>query len=420
MNQTHPFVLRSIAAAAALATTLLAAVPAQAQTRDEALMSAATAEKSAVIATLEKLVNIETGTGNAEGLAAYANLLEDEMKKLGFQVTRHKAAGDAVGDNLVGMRQGKGGKNILLQSHMDTVYLKGILDKAPFKIEGNKAYGPGIADDKGGNAVVLHTLKLLRERGFDDYGTLMVLFNTDEEKGSFGSRDLIQAEAAKADYVLSFEPTCAGQEKFSLGTSGIAYVFADIKGRASHAGAAPEQGVNALVEAADLVLRTQDIDDKAKSLRFNWTIEKAGNVSNIIPAEAHLQADMRYARVEDFDAAIKTLEEKARQKRLPDAEVKITVKKGRPAFNAGAGGKALVDKAAAFYQEAGGEVGIEPRTGGGTDAAYAARSGKPVIESLGLPGFGYHSDKAEWVDIDAIPRRLYMAARLVMDLAQAE
>ena len=116
----------------------------------------------------------------------------------------------------------------MLQSHMDTVYLKGILDKAPFKVEGNKAYGPGIADDKGGNAVVLHTLKLLRERNFDDYGTITVLFNTDEEKGSFGSRDLIQAEAAKADYVLSFEPTSAGKETFSLGTSGIAYVLAEV------------------------------------------------------------------------------------------------------------------------------------------------------------------------------------------------
>ncbi|MEO9102941.1 MAG: glutamate carboxypeptidase [Burkholderiaceae bacterium] len=414
MNTTKPFVRRSIAAA--LATTLLAAVPVHAQTRDEALMSAATAEKSAVIGTLEKLVNIETGTGNAEGLAAYATLLESELQKLDFQVTRHKAAEGKVGDNLVGTRKGKGGKNILLQSHMDTVYLKGILDKAPFKVEGDKAYGPGIADDKGGNAVVLHALKLLRERGFEDYGTITVLFNTDEEKGSFGSRDLIQSEAAKVDYVLSFEPTAAGDEKFSMGTSGIAYVLAEIKGKASHAGAAPEKGVNALVEAADLVLRTQDIDNKDKGLRFNWTIEKAGNVSNIIPAEATINGDMRYALVEDFNAAVKTLQQRAQQKRLPEAEVKITVTKGRPAFNAGEGGKALIDQAVAIYKEAGGNVGVEPRTGGGTDAAYAGLTNKAVIESLGLPGFGYHSDKAEYVDLESIPRRLYMATKLIMNL----
>ena len=416
--KTSPIAVRAIAAAVA-AMTIMAA-PSHAQTKDDALLAAATAEKPAVVATLEKLVNIETGTGNAEGLATYSKLLEERLKDLGFEVTRHKAVGDVVGDNLIATKKGKGGKNILLMSHQDTVYLKGILEKAPFKVEGNKAYGPGIADDKGGTAVILHSLKLLKDRGFEDFGTITVLQNTDEEKGSFGSRDLIQSEAAKADYVLSFEPTTAGKEEFSLGTSGIVYVFADIKGKASHAGAAPEQGVNALVEAAALVLRTQDIDDKAKGLRFNWTIEKAGNVSNIIPAEASLRADMRYAKVEDFEAAIKKLEEEAQKKRLPEADVKIRITKGRPAFNAGEGGKALVEKAQAYYKEAGGEVGVQERTGGGTDAAYASLSGKPTIESLGLPGYGYHSDKAEWVDLDAIPRRLYMTGRMIMDLGQGK
>ena len=416
--KTSPIAVRAIAAAVAAMTIM--AVPSHAQTKDDALLAAATAEKPAVVVTLEKLVNIETGTGNAEGLATYSKLLEERLKDLGFEVTRHKAVGDVVGDNLIATKKGKGGKNILLMSHQDTVYLKGILEKAPFKVEGNKAYGPGIADDKGGTAVILHSLKLLKDRGFEDFGTITVLQNTDEEKGSFGSRDLIQSEAAKADYVLSFEPTTAGKEEFSLGTSGIVYVFADIKGKASHAGAAPEQGVNALVEAAALVLRTQDIDDKAKGLRFNWTIEKAGNVSNIIPAEASLRADMRYAKVEDFEAAIKKLEEEAQKKRLPEADVKIRITKGRPAFNAGEGGKALVEKAQAYYKEAGGEVGVQERTGGGTDAAYASLSGKPTIESLGLPGYGYHSDKAEWVDLDAIPRRLYMTGRLIMDLGQGK
>ena len=404
------------AMAAVLAMAFMAST-AWAQKRDNVLFQAATDEQPALIKTLEKLVNLETGTGDAEGLAAAGQYLEGELKNLGFTVTRHKSAGLVVGDNIVGKLKGRGGKNLLLMAHMDTVYPKGTLAKAPFRIEGDKAYGPGIADDKGGNAVILHTLKLLiKDYGVRDFGTITVLFNTDEEKGSFGSRDLIQEEAKQADYVLSFEPTSAGDEKLSLGTSGIAYVQVNITGKASHAGAAPELGVNALVEASDLVLRTMDIDDKSKNLRFNWTIAKAGNVSNIIPASATLNADVRYARNEDFDAAMKTLQERAQQKKLPEADVKVLITRGRPAFNAGEGGRKLVDKAVAFYKEAGGTLGVEERTGGGTDAAYAALSGKPVIESLGLPGFGYHSDKAEYVDISAIPRRLYMAARLIMDL----
>jgi len=407
-------------AVAALLATAFVAPAAWSQTRDQALFAAATAEKPAVIQTLEALVNIETGTGDAEGLASAGNYLEQQLKALGFTVTRSKSAGIVVGDNIVGKLKGKGGKNLLLLSHMDTVYLKGILAKAPFRVEGDRAYGPGIADDKGGNAVIVHTLKLLKDRGFQDFGTITVLFNTDEEKGSFGSRDLIQEEAAKADYVLSFEPTGAGKEDLSLGTSGIAYVQVNITGKASHAGAAPELGVNALVEASDLVLRTMDIDDKAKGLRFNWTIGKAGAVSNIIPASATLNADVRYARNEDFDAAMKTLEQKAQQKKLPEADVKVLITRGRPAFNAGEGGRKLVDKAVGYYKEAGGELAIVERTGGGTDAAYAALAGKPVIESLGLPGFGYHSDKAEYVDTSAIPRRLYMASKLIMDLGQGK
>jgi glutamate carboxypeptidase len=353
-------------------------------------------------------------------MVAMAQLLETELRAVGATISRHPAAAGRVGDNLVGRIRGTGGKRLLLLAHMDTVYEKGTLAKAPFRVEGNRAYGPGIADDKAGIAVILHTLGLLQARGFKGYGEIVVLFNTDEEKGSFGSRDLIQQLAAQADYVLSFEPTSATRENVTLGTSGIAYVEARVKGLASHAGAAPEQGVNALTEAADLILRTQGLDDKASGLRFNWTVAKAGTVSNIIPDEAVVNADVRYARDEDFDAAMHKLQRDAQKKRLEKSEVQINITRGRPAFNAGVGGKALVDKALAIYREVGGELAVIERTGGGTDAAYAALAGKPTIESLGLPGFGYHSNQAEYVLTDAIPRRLYLAARMMMDLGQGK
>ena len=165
---------------ATLLGAALLAPAAWAQKRDNVLFEAATNEQPAVLKTLEQLVNIETGTGNAEGMESAGRYFEAELKALGFSVTRHKAAGLAVGDNIVGKLKGRGGKNLLLMSHMDTVYLKGTLAKAPFRIEGNKAYGPVIADDKGGNAVILHTLKLLMTFGFREFGSITVLFNTDE------------------------------------------------------------------------------------------------------------------------------------------------------------------------------------------------------------------------------------------------
>ena len=394
---------------------------AQAQTRDDALLASATAEQPAVVKTLERLVNIETGTGNAEGMTAMSQLLEDELKAIGATVTRSKAEGNAVGDNLVGVIKGEGGKNLMLMAHMDTVYVKGTLAKAPFRVEGVRAFGPGIADDKGGIAMVLHTLRMLKSKGFDGFGQITVLFNTDEERGSFGSRTLIREQAKQHDYVLSFEPTLAMKEMLTLGTAGIVYYKVNIKGLAAHAGANPEMGVNAMVEASDLVLRTMDLDDKSRDLRFNWTVGSAGQVSNIIPDEAKLEANIRYARQADLDGLLKTLEERIQgKKRLPKSEIKITVDYGRPAFEAGTLGKALVNRAVAIYKEIGADMTVVDRTGGGTDAAYAALDGTPVIESLGLPGFGYHSNQAEYVMIDSIPRRLYLASRMIMDLAQGK
>ncbi|MEY2953417.1 MAG: hypothetical protein RLZZ401_1504 [Pseudomonadota bacterium] len=389
----------------------------QAQARDEALLATATAAQPAVVKTLERLVNIETGTGNAEGLSAMAQLLEAELKALGATVTRSPAVAGVVGDNIVGRMEGKGTRRIMLMAHMDTVHVKGALEKSPFRVEGNRAFGPGIADAKGGIAVILHSLAVLKARGFNDYAHITVVFNTDEERGSIGSRDLIRASAKEHDVILSFEPNVAIREMMTLATSGIATARVKVTGKAAHSGANPEQGVNAMVEAADFMLRTLDLDDKDKAFRFNWTVGTMGTVPNIIPEVTTVDANIRYTRNEDLMAAVKALEERAAKPRLAGAQIKVELIMGRPAFVANAEGRRLVDKAVAIYKEVGPEMVIIPVVGGGTDAAYAALDGRPVLEGLGLPGFGYHTTQSEYVMIDAIPRRLYLASRLIMDLA---
>jgi glutamate carboxypeptidase len=388
--------------------------------KNEALLAIATAEQPAVVKTLERLVNIETGTADAPGLAAMGSFLDTELKALGATVTRSKAAEGVVADNIVGRFEGKGSRKIMLMAHMDTVYARGTLEKAPFRIEGNRAFGPGIADAKGGIAVILHTLKLLKTQGFNDYSTITVLFNTDEERGSLGSKDLIRSLAKEHDAILSFEPNLALRESMILATSGGASVRATFKGKAAHSGVNPEAGVNAMVEAADFILRTLDLDNQSKAFRFNWTVGTGGKTHNIIPDEAVIEANLRYSNPEHLSEAMKVLEERAAKPRLEGSQINVKLNMGRPAFNAGVEGRRLVDKAIAIYKDVGPEMVILPITGGGTDAAYAAMDGKPVLEGLGLPGFGYHSTQAEYVLIDSIPRRLYLASRLVMDLAQGK
>jgi glutamate carboxypeptidase len=388
--------------------------------KDTTLFAAATAEQAATLKTLERLVNTETGTGNAEGMTAMAQFLEAELKSMGATVERHKAVGAVVGDNIVASLTGKGSRRILMMAHMDTVYPVGTLAKSPFRTEGNRAFGPGIADAKGGIAVILHTLRLIKLRGFDDFSTISVLFNVDEERGSLGSSELIRATAAQHDVVLSFEPNLALRESMVFATSGAATVRATVKGKPAHSGVNPEAGVNAMVEAADFVLRTLDLDNIDKAFRFNWTVGTAGKTPNIIPDEAVIDANVRYLNPEHLTTAMKILEDRAAKPRLLGSQISVQLLMGRPAFNADVEGRRLIDKAIAIYKEVGPEMVILPVTGGGTDAAYAAQSGKPVIEGLGLPGFGYHSTQAEYVLIDSIPRRLYLASRLIMDLAQGK
>jgi glutamate carboxypeptidase len=388
--------------------------------KDTTLFAAATAEQAATLKTLERLVNTETGTGNAEGMTAMAQFLEAELKSMGATVQRHKAVGAVVGDNIVASLTGKGSRRILMMAHMDTVYPVGTLAKSPFRTEGNRAFGPGIADAKGGIAVILHTLRLIKLRGFDDFSTISVLFNVDEERGSLGSSELIRATAAQHDVVLSFEPNLALRESMVFATSGAATVRATVKGKPAHSGVNPEAGVNAMVEAADFVLRTLDLDNIDKAFRFKWTVGTAGKTPNIIPDEAVIDANVRYLNPEHLTTAMKILEDRAAKPRLLGSQISVQLLMGRPAFNADVEGRRLIDKAIAIYKEVGPEMVILPVTGGGTDAAYAAQSGKPVIEGLGLPGFGYHSTQAEYVLIDSIPRRLYLASRLIMDLAQGK
>ena len=412
---------RPLFKAPTVALLLLAAVVSSSvcsQTRDDSLLAAATAEQASVLKTLEQLVNIETGTGNEEGIAASGRYLESRLKGLGATVQRHRALAGEVGEHIVGRLAGKGQGRVLLMAHMDTVYPKGTLAKAPFRVDGNRAFGPGIADDKSGIAVILHTLQVLKTRGFDNFAAITVLFNTDEEHASPGSSELIQTLARDSDVVLSFEPNRALREMLTLSTSGSAEVLVSITGRASHSGADPESGINAMVEAADFVLSTLDLDQAAKPFRFNWTVGSQGKVFNIIPDSALIEANVRYVRKEDLDAAMTALAARAAKPRVPGAQIRVQLNMARPAWIADAPSRALVEKAVAIYKEVGPEMVIFPAVGFGSDAATAALSGKAVLEGLGLPGFGYHSTQAEYVLIDAIPRRLYLASRLIMDAAQ--
>ena len=382
---------------------------------DRALLQAARSAKPDFVRELSTLVNIDSGTDDASGLQRVSEILAQRLRNLGAAVEVLPAP-PAAGKMLHGTFQGTGGKKIMLMVHFDTVFDKGEAARRPFKVDGNKAFGPGVADAKGGIAIILQALEIARRRGFKDYKTLTVLFNSDEEKSSLGSRDMIRKLSAQQDYVLSYEPPDA--ERVIVATNGIAYVHLNVKGRASHAGAAPEKGRNAAVELSGQIMQLKDLGDAAKGTTVNWTMLQSGRRANIIPDQASATADMRLSDMRELQRVQEDANRIIQRRIVPDTEVTVTVESRRPPFSRNPQSDRLAALARRVYRELG--KSIEPvAMRYGTDAgfAYHPDSATPaVLEGLGIVGGRLHSPE-EWADLDSVGPRLYLTVRMLELLA---
>ncbi|MBC3955532.1 M20/M25/M40 family metallo-hydrolase [Pseudomonas triticifolii] len=383
----------------------------------EQLLKKAEAEQKAYLATVKELVDVDTGTGQAPGLKTVSALLVERLKALGAEVTTTPASPSA-GDNIVGTLKGSGTRSFLLMVHYDTVFGPGTAEKRPFKQDGERAYGPGVADAKGGVAMILHSLKLLQDQGFKDFGTLTVLFNPDEETGSSGSKKVIAELARQHDYVFSYEPP--DKDAVTVATNGINGVLLDVKGKSSHAGSAPEAGRNAAIELAHQMLQLKDLGDPAKGTTVNWTLIKGGEKRNIIPSSASAEGDMRYSDLSESDRVLADAQRIVQKKLIDGTEVTVRLEKGRPPLAKNPGSEQLAKTAQALY----GKIGrnIEPiAMRFGTDAGYAYVPGstKPaVLETMGVVGAGLHADD-EYIELSSIAPRLYLTVALIQQLSES-
>ncbi len=401
---------------AALAAAAFVAWPlgATAQPSPAALRSAVAKERAAAIETMQALTRIETGSGHEPGLNEAARLLASRLRALGAEVALVRAE-PGVGNVVTGRLDGPGTRALMLIAHYDTVYPPGTIAREPVRIEGNRLYGPGVGDSKGGIALMLHALQVLKDAGWNGWGRLTVLFNPDEEVGSRGSGPLIQRLAAEHDTVLSFEPTLAIRDSVLTGASGTATGVLEVKGKAAHAGVEPAAGRNALVELSHQIVQLSDLSDSARGTSLNWTIAQAGDKRNVIPEAASAIADIRMVDMSGLKALEDSVRERIAKKRVPDTETTFRIEVNRPAFKGDAKTDALVARAKAIYAELGRELGVVGSTGGGTDAGYAQAGGRAgVLESLGMPGMGFHA-KQEWVDLDKVEPRLYLAVRMIVE-----
>ena len=392
----------------------------------------AKAQVEPFLATLKELVEIESGSADREGLDRLAEVIAAKLRALDgkvelvepavAEVTRPDGSKVRPGRMVRASFNGKGQRSVLLIAHMDTVYARGMGAKQPFRIEGDRVYGLGIADDKQGVALIIHTVALLRALAYDGIGTLTVLINGDEEIGSPGSRALITELGSTHDATLSFEASDVAFDHLSLTTAGIGTLRMRVQGRASHAGVSPELGVNALYELAHQILQTRDLSDPATGTKLNWTIARAGANLNVVPFEAEATADVRVLRVEDYAGIEQKVRSRIANQLLPEAKVEVTLARGRPPLTMTPASKALAEHAQRIYREVGQELAVaDTARGGGTDAAYASLKARgAVIERFGLKGYGGHSAFSEYVALDNIVPKLYLAARTLMDISEGK
>jgi glutamate carboxypeptidase len=384
-------------------------------------------QRQPLLDTLRDLVSIESGSSDIEGIRRIGALIAERLRALGGEVEmvppaanmpRYSSTPPVVGDTVVARFRGRGTKRILLLAHMDTVYPRGMLAQQPFRIEGDRAYGLGIADNKHGVALILHTLAALRALQFDGYGLVTVLISPDEEIGSVAERDLIATLGAEHDIVLSCEGSPL-DESVRLATSGVQLAVLTVKGRASHAGAAPDQGRNAVYELAHQILQMRDLSDPAKAVKMNWTVVSGGSVPNAIPADARALGDMRADDERDFAAVEAAIRERIQKRLIPDTTVEVRFERLYPPLPFREQSLRAAQHAQKLYAEVGGTIKVATvSTGGGTDAAYAAlKTSAPVIEGLGLVGYGAHSNDAEYIHLPSVEPRLYLLTRMVMDAA---
>jgi glutamate carboxypeptidase len=409
---------------AALLVAMLAAAALRGQAI-EPVIARAKQERAAYIETLRALVSIESGSRDIDGLDRISDLIAMRLRALGGDV-QFIAPGDSarfddtpprIGRMVQARFTGTGTKKILLLAHMDTVYERGMGAKQPFRIDGDRAYGLGIADDKQGVALILHTLATLQAMKFQQYGTLTVLITGDEEISAPGSRGTLTRLGREHDVVLSAEGGGpAGNDRVELATTGSGALLLKVVGRASHAGQAPEQGRNALYEMAHQIMQMRDLSDPATGVKLNWTVASAGTVRNIIPASAQAMADVRVQRQASWDGLERRVRERLVKTLIPDTKVDVVLERRRPPLEPTDASRRLGAQAQKIYSELGRTLRVATEgQGGATDAAIAALESKAaVIEGLGLQGAGAHSNDAEYILLNSLEPRLYLLSRLIM------
>ncbi len=361
---------------------------------------------------LATLVNIDSGTGQIEGINQIMFHLEQWLTELDFAVELHPATD--FGSNLVARRSGKGSIRILIMGHVDTVYQAGAVREQPFSIQDGIAYGPGVLDMKSGDVMGIYALRTLIESGFDQYKELVVVFNNDEEVGSPNSRQLVRELAQQVDYALVLEP--AGSiTSLTHSRKGTDKYLLEVTGVAAHSGVEPYKGRSAVVELAHKIIAIQNLHALFPGVTFNITRLSSTEPMNVVPDKACCSISVRSFSQRGLDAAAATLEKIVAGSSVPDTRCMLTRTPGRAPYEPTEGILRLVELAQQEGDALGLHLKAEPK-GGVSDANILVEAGVPTLDTLGPVGGGMHNLSREHLRVDSIAVRGSLLAGLMQRL----
>ena len=400
--------------AVAITVSLLAQVAAAAE-KNAKVLAAAQADHAAELQLLEQVVNIDSGTGDVEGGRKVAGMLSPRLKALGMTIESVAAEEAGLAENTVATLTGRGKTRILMIGHIDTVFEAGTAQRRPFRTDEQRAYGPGVSDEKGGVVEGIYALQILHDVGFTNFGKIVFLMETSEERGSPGTRALIGRLLKDADVELNLEPGDL-PDTLTVWRKGSDTYRIEVKGRAAHAGVAPQDGRNAALE---LIHQLSGLDVFPKSgdgLTANLTVMHAGTRGNIIPEDAWALVNVRVRDKADFERVTQVLGKNAEITAIPDTKVTVTHGEGFPPLPNNPATDKLAARAQRIYAGIGRTL-TAGGNGGASESALAADAGVAALDGLGPVGGGFHSDK-EFLELDTVTPRLYLLTMLLMDLAK--
>ncbi len=359
---------------------------------------------------IRRWVEIETPTEAPEQVNQLASLVAEGYR--GLPATIERIAGkDGCGDHLLARSSwGRDQPGILVLSHLDTVHPMGFIERLPFRIDGDSAFGPGIYDMKGGAHLAYHAFRELCAMGTHPPLGVTQLYVSDEEIGSPTSRALIEAEGQKAKYVLVTEPARDGG-KIVTGRKGVGRFEVFIKGAPAHAGSRPEDGRSAIRELANVIATLEGLNDPKRGITVNVGVVRGGTRPNVIAEDAYAEVDLRVRTMADAEELVaKILNVKSRSESV---SVQVVGGLNRPPYEKGNAGAALFEQAKSLAAEIGFEL-VDTFTGGGSDGNFTAPL-TATLDGLGVDGKGAHTHY-EQLYISSIEPRARLLYRLFQTL----